>query len=326
MSEPKKSHWKRWSWLPKLALTVLAFAFVLQNVDFEQLSGMLARQDHSLLFFVGMSALGQMWAGAIRWQIILRKLSDAAVIIPRHARILLIYYISIFFNCCLPGTVGGDVVRVWLAKNERIPLHLAIHSVVVDRILTLMGLLIMVFFAMPYVCAQAGLNVWAVMTPLALAPIIGIILLINLHRLPQAWRATRIGGLLAHLATSVREIVTHPATFVSATALAMLGHVGYCVAAFMLAQSLNIDLTIVESLTYMPIILLISVLPISIGGWGVREAGMVSLLALSGVPASSALVLSVQLALIILLVSLPGGLLWLFKRGQARMNKLEAMS
>lgn len=315
----KSSPWKRWSWLLKLGLTLAAFYFVFLNVDVRQLDEMIVKQDHSMILGVAALALFQMWSGATRWQIVLRRLAGREQTTPRHWRVVQMYYISIFFNSCLPGTVGGDVVRVWLAKTEHVPLHLAIHSVVIDRMVTLLGLLLMVFVSLPYVCGQAGLEVWVVMPALLALTVSGIAFLLNLHRLPARLLRTRIGGIIKHLSDSVRQIILHPLTFALAAVLAMVGHVSFCLAAFVLAQSLNIDLTFIEALIYIPTVLLVSVLPISIGGWGVREAGMVAMLGLAGVPAGSALVLSVQLALIVMLVGLPGGLLWLGKRSVAKM-------
>jgi len=56
-------------------------------------------------------------------------------------------------------------------------------------------------------------------------------------------------------------------------------------------------------------VVLITSLPISIGGWGVRETAMIAVFGLVGVPSSAALVLSVQLGLLTMVVSTPGLLL-----------------
>ncbi|MDE3061078.1 MAG: flippase-like domain-containing protein, partial [Pseudomonadota bacterium] len=58
-------------------------------------------------------------------------------------------------------------------------------------------------------------------------------------------------------------------------------------------------------------VILAAMLPISVGGWGVREASMVAMLALAGVPHGIALIVSVQLGLLVALAASPGGLLWL---------------
>jgi uncharacterized membrane protein YbhN (UPF0104 family) len=60
-----------------------------------------------------------------------------------------------------------------------------------------------------------------------------------------------------------------------------------------------------------PPISLIQLVPISLAGWGIREAGMVVILAGFGVPAEAALAISVLMGLLLLAIGLPGGLIWL---------------
>ncbi len=73
-------------------------------------------------------------------------------------------------------------------------------------------------------------------------------------------------------------------------------------------------MTVLQSIALIPLVQLATTMPISIGGWGVREAGMVGLLAMIGVPKAAALLLSIQLGLVVTLVSLPGGILYACRR------------
>jgi len=61
-------------------------------------------------------------------------------------------------------------------------------------------------------------------------------------------------------------------------------------------------------------VVLAQVLPISVGGWGVREAAAVALLAMAGVDAASALLVSITFGVLIFLATLPGILFWLTLR------------
>jgi len=63
-----------------------------------------------------------------------------------------------------------------------------------------------------------------------------------------------------------------------------------------------------------PVLLLAHVFPISIGGWGVREAAAVALLGLTGVDATSALLVSVMFGALLVLATLPGAVFWLTLR------------
>ena len=60
-----------------------------------------------------------------------------------------------------------------------------------------------------------------------------------------------------------------------------------------------------------PPVTLIQLVPVSLAGWGVREAALVVALGSFGVPAEAALAISVLVGLCLILVGLPGGLIWL---------------
>ena len=84
-----------------------------------------------------------------------------------------------------------------------------------------------------------------------------------------------------------------------------------------MAVSLNLNISLLECVVLMQPVALVANLPISVGGWGVRETAMIALFGLIGVPASATLVLSIQLGLLSLVVALPGGLLWLALKSNA---------
>ena len=103
-----------------------------------------------------------------------------------------------------------------------------------------------------------------------------------------------------------------PSAAVPILSVAILAQIGLSLATYIIARSLAIDIGPLDCLMLMQPVALITALPISIGGWGVREVTMVMLLGLIGVSSEAALALSVQIGLINLIVSLPGGLLWIF--------------
>ena len=71
------------------------------------------------------------------------------------------------------------------------------------------------------------------------------------------------------------------------------------------------NLSFLDCLVLIPPIVLVSTIPISIAGWGVREAAMITLLALVGVAEADAFVLSVLFGLLTFGLSLPGGIVWI---------------
>jgi uncharacterized membrane protein YbhN (UPF0104 family) len=72
-----------------------------------------------------------------------------------------------------------------------------------------------------------------------------------------------------------------------------------------------------------PVLLLAHTLPISIGGWGVREAAAVALLGMTGVDATSALLVSIMFGVLLVLATLPGALFWLMLREPAHRDDID---
>jgi uncharacterized membrane protein YbhN (UPF0104 family) len=60
-----------------------------------------------------------------------------------------------------------------------------------------------------------------------------------------------------------------------------------------------------------PPVTFIQLLPVSLAGWGVREAALVVALGSFGIPAEAALATSILMGLCLILTSLPGGLIWI---------------
>ena len=84
----------------------------------------------------------------------------------------------------------------------------------------------------------------------------------------------------------------------------------------MLALALGINITLLDCLVLVPPVMLVTTLPISIAGWGVREGAMVAAFGFVGVPAQESLLLSLLFGVLGIVVALPGGLIWLAGGGK----------
>jgi uncharacterized membrane protein YbhN (UPF0104 family) len=100
-------------------------------------------------------------------------------------------------------------------------------------------------------------------------------------------------------------------------ALSLAIHMGGGLAVYGLAMASGITLDLLVCVTLVPPVLLLATLPVSFGGWGVREAALIGLLAPFGVAAGQALGLSIALGLLVMAAGLPGGVLWLLPRGKS---------
>jgi 8-oxo-dGTP pyrophosphatase MutT (NUDIX family) len=86
---------------------------------------------------------------------------------------------------------------------------------------------------------------------------------------------------------------------------------------YYIAGRLHVDIGLMTIMALFSPALLLSMMPISLGGWGVREAALVWLLGTANVPQDASLAISLLFGIVTTAASLVGGVLWLFERRPA---------
>ncbi len=204
---------------------------------------------------------------------------------------LRLFFIAMFFNQTLSTTIGGDAARIWLVRAKGISVGAATAGVILERAAGLLALAALVPFGLA-VAPDSGRA--ALLALLALALGVGLVILCS-RRLAVARTARRV--------------------LLSAAALPVLGqslaiHLGAGMAVYLLARAAGASPGLLVCLTLAPPVLLLATIPVSFGGWGVREAALVGLFAPFGVAADAALAVSIALGLLVMAAGLPGGVLW----------------
>ncbi len=231
--------------LLKILFTVGALWYVLQKVELQKLQASLAGADALWLFgallFFNLSKI----ASALRLNLYFRaiglKLSEAYN--------LTLYYVGMFYNLFLPGGIGGDGYKVYLLnRHYKSGVKPLLQAVLLDR---LSGLAALVLYAALLFAASD----YASMLPYALP----LALLVAAAVFPVAWLATRylFGRFLSIFNTT------------------MLWGLGVqllqLASAWCILESLGVGLHQLEYLTLFLISSVAAVLPLTIGGVGIRE-------------------------------------------------------
>jgi len=143
------------------------------------------------------------------------------------------------------------------------------------------------------------------------AGVLGLIALLLLDCLPRSVLGLRLIAPLAELSRETRRLFTRPARCAAVLSLSAVT-IGFTILAYkLIADGVGSRLSLASWIMIVPPVTLIQLLPISLAGWGVREAALVVMLASFGIPAEAALATSVLLGLCLIAVGLPGGLIWL---------------
>ena len=293
--------------LIKIAISLTLIAVVLHAFDVKGVASHFAKIDTVTLLLTTAIALAVALLHTARWLAVIRA-SGAQLSIKSALQLVLIGH---FFNQTLPSSVGGDAVRIWCSYRAGLDIAAAANTVIVDRAFTLFSLLLLTTAGLPWlfeIVADTAAN-WA----LALVLFGGItafgafLALTRLPRFMACWRAMRA---LLGLTALARKVMFSVRYALPVILWSMLSFVAFSLMVFLLAHAMQLTVTPLHCVLLVPPVILVSVLPISIAGWGVREGAMVVAFGFIHVPASAAFAVSVLFGLTLAAASLPGALLW----------------
>ncbi len=235
--------------------------------------------------------------------------------------ILHVFFVSTFVGTFLPASVGGDAVRATALARLGVPLADAIASVFMDRVLGVLGVLAMAVVglwlardvpARPEVLAAvlASLAITAAGCAAVAGAVfssrVAAILIALVQRLP--W--TRVHAAGSAIVGAVQRYATHHG-LLGAVTLASIGvQVLRVLQAWCLGLGLGLDAPLAVYFAFIPIILLVMLLPVTVNGLGTSQLAFVLFFGTAGVPGPAAFALSVLFVALGVVGNLPGGLLW----------------
>lgn len=278
-------HWRRFI---KLAISIALIAGLIHWADTDALIAHLTTATAPILFGALVLLVLQFFVVSFRWWAILAALRTKVPL----SRINEIYVASVFANTLLINTIGGMAVRLFLVMRHGVGFVPAAASIALERLITLGVLALAALIGTPVAFYISGIHGdWAV-----LGAALTVVVLTLAGAIATRTRAIyfiarklRIEAVLDDLRIFLFDLRAM-SRFVGLTALSQL--LGFA-AILLLAQGLGIKVPVLGLLGLLPVIAMLSGLPISVGGWGVREGGMVAGLNLFGVAMSDALALSI---------------------------------
>jgi uncharacterized membrane protein YbhN (UPF0104 family) len=278
----------------RLSVSLSIIAVILSRVSIRD---MLARAASGApLYLAGALALMllSIVLVALRWRLLAHWLG-MAMSIGLAVRAL---FLAVFGGQVLPSALGADVLRGWLLARKTNGVARVVASLVADRLVALFAACLLLLISdraiarllpmfAPYVAPLAVLGV-------------GAILLAFL-----AW--LRRASVLDAPARQAKPLLL-------AMAIAVVVQGAAVATAALVATAYSMNGTLALWVSVVPLSVILSSIPISVNGWGVREATIVALAAPLGVAPADALLVSVTLGALNVLASLPGALVMLAGR------------
>jgi glycosyltransferase 2 family protein len=299
----------------KILISAALLYLALRKVN---LSDLASRFDIASLGWIGLAiavTFLQIFVGALRWREI--SAECGAPLATRQA--MRFNMIGSFFNQTLPSSIGGDAVRLWLVARGGAGWRAATYSIFVDRAIGLIALASVIVASLPWsyslIRDPDGRSALLFVDFAALASGLGFLVL---GRLQWPWLKRWWGTHHLHACAMITNRVIFSRKHGPRIAvLSVLVHVLAVVIAWCVVQSIAAPVVFSQIFLLVPPVMLITMLPISIAGWGVREASMGLAFGYAGLMANEGVNVSLLFGAVSFIVGAFGGLVWIFSAEKA---------
>ena len=294
----------------KILISAALLYFALRKVNLYELA---ARIDVGSLGWIGLAiavAFLQIFIGVLRWREIGAE-CGAPIGLRQGMRFNVI---GTFFNQTLPSSIGGDAVRLWLVARAGAGWRAATYSIFVDRAIGLIALAIVIVASLPWsynlITDPNGRSALLLVDFAALAGGLGFLVF---GALPWPWLRRWWGTHHLHAcAVIANRVIFSWDRGPKVAVLSLLVHVLAVVIAWCVVQSITAPVTFGQVFQLVPPVMLIAMLPISIAGWGVREATMALAFGYAGLMTNEGVNVSLLFGAVYFIVGVFGGLVWVF--------------
>ena len=298
--------------------SLLLIWLVFRRVDWVQLWLLLRSVDLRLAAFAWTLVLPLILLLALRWRLFLHQ---QAIPVPIRT-VTALTWAGQFFNSVLPGSTGGDIVKVYqMCRLYPDRKAAAATSVIVDRLVALAALMALALFGLWNGLPREVLGLASLpsVPPWLVAAVVGF----SAAAVYLGWRYLRNGRareVVLRVLAPLKVALTPNRYLAVGIVLAAMVHLLNFLCFYLFARALDIEITYVQVLLVVPVLLLCVLVPVTVNGHGLREALLIyyfTLLHISVAGQTEAHTPETVVALSALLVgtdllwSLPGGIFYL---------------
>ena len=304
--------------LVRLGVSAALLYLVLRSIDLTAFAQRVTSMNPAWLALALIVYAAQQMIGVWRWDRLLRA-QHVEVAKNKLAESI---WVSMFFNNFLPSNIGGDVVRITDTAPAAGSKTLATTVVLVDRALGLTALLVVAAVG-AFVAWLTGMYVpgsrwlWLACGGLIASAIFVIAmpefvshLLAPVRALNKPWVTKRA----QRLEEAVMRFGKAPGVLAGAFGAAIVVQITIVAFYLLTAKGLSVPLPLLLGAVLIPVSLAVQMAPISINGFGVREAVFAFFFRRFGLPAEAAVALSLVSTGMVMALSLVGGLLFVKRR------------
>ncbi len=297
----------------RIAASMLMLAFLFKQVDIQAILRVVKSADIGLLLVACAVFFLTYVFCLFRWEMLLRA---ADIKLPLK-RVIFSFAGGTFFNLFLPSTIGGDLIRsLDLSAHTKKPKEI-VATVLMDRLSGYIGLVVVallaVFLGWRFLDDKSVLVTVFVVAGILVAILLAFFntfLYTKINRLLTTLRLGRAGELIRNLHQEIHRFRGHKKVIVKNVLLSVLIQTISPIVTYIIAVSLGIQVNIIYFFIFLPVIGAITLLPISLGGLGLRDATTIFFFAKIGVSKDLAFAMSLLSFTFLLMYGSIAGLIY----------------
>lgn len=281
--------------LLKAIVSISLLTFLLTKIDWHTVTKNLHNANLFLLLIAIFLNVVERFELTYKWNLLIKVRS----IIVKFGRLFWINSIGSFLGLFLPSSLGTDVVRGYYLVKNNSERSVSISSVFVDRVLGLISLLLLGLASLLFagnLVSKFNLNLYlAVLTFITL---VGVYFFQRnetkkiLELLFLKMKQHKIIEYAMKLHGSILEYKKYPKTLLLSFVITILVQVTRVLTYYAVAAAFDIEISIVYFFLFVPLIMIVMMLPITIGGLGLREGTFVAFFTMIGMSVNDAVVIT----------------------------------
>jgi len=295
----------------KVAVSLFFIWFVFSKIDLNLLKGYLKGTDYRYLVLAFVTLVAGGFAGAASWWTVLRSGGFCLT----YRKVCVMHWCGMFFNSFLPSNIGGDLYKgVLLIKGSQSGTAKAAASILLDRIINFS---VLVLIGLLSFCFAFGHFEYALLTAAAAASSFYLVRLFALkHKAGGRNRIIEFVLSMLHFSHDHRNCALAFFAALFSQGLKVGCHI-------FLILALDLDMSLNTVWYVIPLFGIISALPISLGGIGIRELVAIWLVGPTGVAQEELVALSLVSHLLFISVNCMGFIPFMMLRKQRRIENDE---
>ncbi len=263
----------------KVSVSAFILYILFSKTGFEEVISVIKRIHLPLFFSASLLNIIAIFISSIRWRLLLSR--DFSL-----KRLFSLYMIGSFFNTILPGTTGGDAVKLYYLYKDTKSSNIALGSIFMDRFVGFISMLILGMISFSIGIGKligTGME-WFI-------PVV-ILLFVIMSFLFFGLRLGKRFSNIAKFYEYFHFYIKQYKVILKTILLSLIMQFTIIVSVYIITISLVAKFNFIDLLIFLPIISIISAVPISISGLGVREGAFVLLFGMVGIKSEVAMTVS----------------------------------